>query len=66
MSEPRAEYTTPGDTNKPTPEAPTLAEIAEALDSLADAVVKYDLMEYLDYNASFWRDAAEVLRRQSE
>ena len=47
------------------PEAPTLNEIAAALDSLAEAVVQYDLMEFISHNSTFWRDAAEVLRRKA-
>ena len=45
MSEQREPYTTPTDQDKPPPDSLTLAEIAEALDALAEAVVEYDLMD---------------------
>lgn len=36
--------------------------IAEALDNLANVMVSDRTPEVTGYNASFWRDAAEVLR----
>jgi hypothetical protein len=42
-------------------DALTFAEIADALDALADVSDRMD--ELAGHNASFWRDAALVLRR---
>ena len=40
----------------------TLTEIADALDTLADITVSDRIDELAGHNASFWRDAALVLR----
>ena len=43
-------------------DALTFTEIADALDTLADIKVSDRMDELAGHNASFWRDAALVLR----
>jgi hypothetical protein len=47
-------------------EVPTITEIADALDTLASARVGDRIQELAGYDASFWRDAALVLRQVDE
>ena len=43
-----------------------LNQIADALDTLADVMVSDRVAELAGHNASFWRDAALLLRRSVE
>jgi len=58
------------DTTKPKDyrfaDGPTLDEIADSLDTLADIMVSDRIEELAGYNASFWRDAAAIVRARSK